>query len=212
MLIYSPETKGKFFRKAANLTTRSSTGVALAMATNIATNDKLPYINSLPGFQTWGMAICMGAIAVADKVDGTFARTAHRFGNLISRKHKNMDPFHDKVRHHAITLASSFALAQSNVYLGAAMATVDGITLVRDVKKTIERKNAPEAIDTQATKFTKIKTGELGVADIVTVAPLSAHPVDAAASLALHTVGACMSWLSSGVAENQPQLPISEAA
>ena len=195
----SVEAKGRYFRKAADATTRGATVVAGALALNIATGDKIKYLDKLPSFQSWGMVLALGAVAVADKVDGIFARTAHAYGNLITRKNKNMDPFHDKVRYHAITAASALAIAQSNLYVGAAIGIIQTPLLVRDTKKTWDRKNAPEEVDTAATTFTKLKTGELNLAMMETASPLTMHPVGQLASVALHGFGAAAAMISGRV-------------
>lgn len=199
MTIVSPETKGRYFRRAANATTRGATAVSLALAANIVTEDRVQYLDKLPAFQSWSMVAVLGAVAAADKVDGVFARTAHRFGSLITRKHKNMDPFHDKIRYHAITGASALAIAQSNIYVGAAIGLVQAPIFIRDTKKTWDRRNAAEDVDTAATTFTKLKTGGLNIAMIETASPLSIDPFGQIAAVALHGIGAAASLVSSRV-------------
>ncbi len=204
-MVNQSSLKGTLFRKAADLTTRATTGVALGLSANILTEDKLPYLSKLPSFQSYGAMALMSMIALADKVDGTLARASARFGRPITKKDKDRDPLHDKLRYHALTASSAFMLAQSHTTLGIALAAVEIPLVVRDVRITNQRRYAADDVETAATTFTKFKTGLLNGALIETMSPATAHPVGQIGALVLHGIGAGAAMLSGSIADKKSE-------
>lgn len=194
-LVPEPTKLGIMQRKVANLVTRGRTFVAagvftefVAESSNRITEKLDEFVGwDLPDLKTWGAGAVVLALGALDKVDGFLGRRSQKNGVPITKRERDMDPFHDKIFAHmamgSIALRGALDLtaqSYSEKDLSKAMqAGVLGIIALnqvvtggRDYFMTKSRQKAVEGADTSAIFASKLKTGIQNIGHAAAVSPL----------------------------------------